>query len=542
MFSGKLSFLRAANLQLTRRKPAITFARSLSSSASWLTNNSKPHPPDWLSNEQMSFPCLDRNQQKTESLRGSSGAKNGNNEKKLGEGPEPIYSRVLSGFEVYHSKDPLFLDYGSVLPEFTIAYETWGQLNHDKSNAILLHTGLSASSHAKSQPKNPKPGWWENFIGPGKPLDTDKYFIICTNIIGGCYGSTGPSSVHPQDKLKRRYATRFPIISVSDMTRAQHRLVKEHFSINKLYAAVGCSLGGMQSFAYAAEFPSEVNKVVSVSGCTRSHPYSIAMRFSQRQIVMNDANWNRGFYYNDGPVEEGNTVERKVPPHAGMKLARAVATITYRSGPEWESRFARARLNEQYKPAFCADFLVETYLDHQGDKFSLEYDPNSFLYISKAMDMFDLGHANRSRAARARHQIEQIYNDPQQLNPLRLEFKAMGSNDLECLSIPTNEAYKQAKHRQVQFSKDEARTDLRKGLSQISGLDTLVIGVKSDILFPSWQQREAYELLAENQRLNGKSDTNVKHIELSEEISQYGHDTFLLDVANIGQPIKDFLG
>jgi homoserine O-acetyltransferase len=167
-----------------------------------------------------------------------------------------------------------------VLSEFDIAYEAWGTLNKDQSNAILLHTGLSASSHAHSTPENPKPGWWEKFIGPGKPLDTNKYFVICTNVIGGCYGSTGPSSTDPANG--ERYATRFPILTMEDMVRAQFRLL-DALNIQRLYASVGSSMGGMQSLAAGTLYPDRVGRIASISGCARSHPYSIAMRHTQRQ-------------------------------------------------------------------------------------------------------------------------------------------------------------------------------------------------------------------------------------------------------------------
>lgn len=178
----------------------------------------------------MAFPCLDAIEAKTEALQNRS----------FISGPEPSYT---SGKHlVYRSGEPILLDWGGVLPEFTVAYETWGALNKDRSNAILLHTGLSASSHAHSTELNSKPGWWEKFIGPGAPLDTNKYFVICTNVIGGCYGSTGPSSRHPTDG--QRYATRFPILTMDDMVRAQMRLI-DGLGIEKLYASVGSSMGGM---------------------------------------------------------------------------------------------------------------------------------------------------------------------------------------------------------------------------------------------------------------------------------------------------------
>lgn len=218
-------------------------------------------------NPALSFPCLDAVESRSASL-----------SRRSLSGPEPSYT---TGKHLnFHSRDPLLLDWGGILPEFDIAYETWGKLNPERSNAILLHTGLSASSHAHSTEANPQPGWWEKFIGPGKPLDTDKYFVICTNVIGGCYGSTGPSSVDPANG--ERYATRFPILTMEDMVRAQFRLL-DNLGIERLYASVGSSMGGMQSLASGVLFSERVGRIVSISGCARSHPYSIAMRHTQRQ-------------------------------------------------------------------------------------------------------------------------------------------------------------------------------------------------------------------------------------------------------------------
>ena len=219
-------------------------------------------------NTPLSFPCLDALESKTASLRDGS----------LSSGPEPDYS--TGQHLTFRSDLPLLLDWGGVLPRLDLAYETWGTLNEDRSNAILLHTGLSASSHAHSTSTNPKLGWWEKFIGPGCPLDTNKHFVVCTNVLGGCYGSTGPGSTDPIHG--QPYATRFPIITIQDMVRAQFRLL-DQLDISKLYASVGASMGGMQSLAAAVLFPSRVGKVVSISGCARSHPHSIAMRHTQRQ-------------------------------------------------------------------------------------------------------------------------------------------------------------------------------------------------------------------------------------------------------------------
>lgn len=228
----------------------------------------QPTPAPSSSNPALSFPCLDAAESRSLNL----------HRRSQESGPEPSYT--TGWHQVYHSSEPFLTDWGGVLPEFDVAFETWGELNADKSNAILLHTGLSASSHAHSTPNNPKPGWWEKFIGPDKALDTNKYYVICTNVIGGCFGSTGPSSVDPANG--ERYATRFPILTMEDMVRAQFRLL-DALGISKLYASVGASMGGMQSLAAGILFSDRVGKLVSISGCARSHPYSIAMRHTQRQ-------------------------------------------------------------------------------------------------------------------------------------------------------------------------------------------------------------------------------------------------------------------
>ena len=457
------------------------------------------------SNPAMSFPCLDAQEQKTATLQSRS----------LESGPEPSYT---TGKHLqFRSEAPFLLDWGGILPEFEIAYETWGTLNSDKSNAILLHTGLSASSHAHSTDANPKPGWWEKFIGSGKPVDTDKYFVICTNVIGGCYGSTGPSSVDPADG--QRYATRFPILTMDDMVRAQMRLL-DGLGIDKLYASVGASMGGMQSLAVSVHFPERVGKIVSISGCARSHPYSIAMRHTQRQVLMMDPNWNRGFYYD------------RIPPHFGMKLSREIATVTYRSGPEWENRFGRQRADPSKQPALCPDFLIETYLDHAGEKFSLEFDPNSVLYVSKAMDLFDLGHAHQQSTKARREQNQERVN----------HFRGRsGNEDAACsLTLPERK-YEEtvstpSMDEATDSSPDGPPADLVKGLAPLKSHSVLVMGVQSDILFPAFQQRE----IAETLRATGNDQ--VKHVELGEDISQFGHDTFLLDVKHIGGNLGQFLG
>lgn len=456
---------------------------------------------------QMSFPCLDKLEERTKNLEGN-----------LENGPEPTYSRITKDkVEIFQSNKPIFLDYGGYLPQFEIAYETWGTLNSDKSNAILLHTGLSASSHARSTLKNPSKGWWEEFIGPGKYIDTNKYFVVCTNVLGGCFGSTGPHSIDPL--IGQPYATRFPILSVNDMVRAQNRLITEQFGITKLHASMGSSMGGMQCLAYAQEFPEEVNKIISISGCARSHPYSIAMRHCQRQVLMTDPNWNKGHYYG------------QLPPHTGMKLAREIATITYRSGPEWEQRFGVERADPTKKPALCPDFLIETYLDHAGEKWCLEFDANSFLYISKAMDLFDLGLGHKHKTEKSRNQSERIYQG-EQVADSELEFKPTEVCEFD---KPTKSK------RARRLTPEESRQELLNGLSTFAHKDILVIGVESDILFPAWQQREISELLKESIKARGGDGSNIKHVELTQGDSFYGHDTFLLALDHVGGPVSKFL-
>lgn len=499
------SQLRYASRNVAFLSTVAARAKPLATSATSTTSTLKQSL-----NPQLTFPCLDKLERKTEKLVNAVNLQAGAclaEVSSLEGGPEPSYSFVQSGFEVYHSKQPIYLDNGGVLPEFQISYETWGQLSPEKDNLVLIHTGLSASSHAKSQPKNTKLGWWENFIGPEKYIDTDQYFVVCTNVLGGCYGSTGPSSKDPANN--DYYGTRFPIITVNDMVRAQRELIRDTFGVKKIHASVGASMGGMQSLAYAWEFPDEVEKVVSISGCARSHPYSIALRHTQRQVLMSDPNWKRGFYYD------------KIPPHVGMKLAREIATVTYRSGPEWESRFGRNRADDSKPVAFCPDFLVETYLDHAGEKFCLEYDANSLLYVLKAMDLFDLGIANRSRALRRRKEATES---------ARATLKEPESRNVP--DSPYQERIDKAT-----ISPEEALEDLREGLRKISHKNILVVGVESDILFPVWQQREIAEVL----RSTSLDKDNIHYFELGTDISNFGHDTFLLSLDDIGPPVKDFL-
>ncbi|KAF8504204.1 Alpha/Beta hydrolase protein [Gautieria morchelliformis] len=370
-----------------------------------------------------------------------------------------------------------------------------GQTLPARDNAILLFTGLSASSHAAATPSNPNPGWWEKFIGPGKALDSDQFFVICTNVLGGCYGSTGPSSIDPT--TGEPYATHFPVVSIFDMVNAQFRLL-DHLGIDRLYASVGSSMGAMQSLAAGLLHPERAGKIVSISGTARSSPSSIAMRFAQRSVLMADPNWNNGFYYG------------ALPPHTGMKLARQIATITYRSGPEWDLRFGRKLRpvpndgqanpldpSKPRLPALCPEFLIETYLDHQGEQFCLKYDANSLIYVSKAMDLFDL----TSEA------LESLQLSSSKVPPIP---PSNANTPTPALHLPS----------------------LAQGLAPLAETPVLILGVQSDILFPVEQQRECADAL----RMAGNE--RVVYYELG---GVWGHDTFLLDVQNVGGAIRGFL-
>lgn len=503
------------------------------------------------------FPCLDANDARTQRLLAPKGPslsleeeEGSTEDASTSSGPEPTYTFVTSGYKTYHHSHPLNLDYGGFLPEFDVAYETWGTLNSDKSNAILIHTGLSASSHAKSHAENKARGWWEDFIGPGKPLDTDRFFVICTNVLGSCYGSTGPSSPHPLDADGTPYGTRFPILSIFDMVRAQFHLL-DHLGIQSLFASIGSSMGGMQSVAAAHLEPQRVQRVVSISGCARSGPSSIALRFAQRSVLMSDPNWNRGHYYG----------KARLPPHTGMKLARQIATITYRSGPEWEQRFGRKRRRvpitsqqegaaagadacaagavtanksgssssaptREAPPALCPDFEIESYIDYQGEQFCLKYDANSLIYISKAMDLFDMSEEALDDLDERRVSAHGEASESG-IPPLSPSHRSAASE-----TPPQPSRRRQHIRTLSSPSAHEYLPSLSRGLSRLADKPTLIIGCQSDILFPIEQQREMAECL----RMAG--NTQVRYSELD---APTGHDTFLIDVNNVGGQIRGFL-
>jgi homoserine O-acetyltransferase len=272
---------------------------------------------------------------------------------------------------------PFEMRRGGVLNDVQIAYETWGDLAFCADNAILIFTGLSPSAHAASSTEDPSPGWWEDMIGPGRPIDTRRFFVICVNSLGSPYGSTSPASINAT--TGEPYRLTFPVLTVEDIARAGHEVALS-LGVRKLASVIGPSLGGMTVLAYCALFPNAARSVVTISGAARSLPFSIALRSLQREIIRRDPAWR-----------EGNYATNEIPV-SGMRLARKLGMITYRSAKEWQLRFGRERANSERKPGdpFGIDFEVEAYLENHATKFTGQYDPNCYLYISRAMDLFDL--------------------------------------------------------------------------------------------------------------------------------------------------------
>jgi len=343
---------------------------------------------------------------------------------------------------------------GGTLAAPTIAFETWGSLNADRSNAVLIFTGLSPSAHAASSKDDPTPGWWEEIIGPGKPIDTKRYFVICVNSLGSCFGSTGPASVNPESG--EVYRLGFPVLSLEDVARAGYELLI-HLGIDRVCAVVGPSMGGMTTLAFEMLFPGKSDAIVLMSTGTRSLPFSIALRSLQREMIRKDPGWQGGEY----PMD--------TPPLTGMRLARKLGMITYRSAEEWRLRFGRERVGSEYKSddPFGLQFEIESYLEHHASKFIGQFDPNCYLYLSRASDLFDIADHGASVAG---------------------------------------------------------------ALDKVRARRALIIGVKTDFLFPIYQQQELARGLAGNGR----------QVEYHELDSLQGHDSFLVDMDSYRPIVASF--
>ncbi len=272
---------------------------------------------------------------------------------------------------------PFAFKRGEQLEGARIAYETWGELAADASNAVLILTGLSPNAHAAANAGNSEPGWWDAMLGPGKAIDTNRWFVICVNSLGSCKGSTGPASINP--KTGAPYRLEFPDLSIEDVARAAQEVVRA-LGVQQLACVIGNSMGGMSALAYLLLHPGAARAHINVSGSARALPFSIAIRSLQREAIRLDPAWDHGNYDDD------------TYPENGMRMARKLGVVTYRSAMEWDGRFGRVRLDSEVREddPFGLEFEVERYLEGHARRFVHQFDPNCYLYLSRSMDWFDL--------------------------------------------------------------------------------------------------------------------------------------------------------
>ena len=288
---------------------------------------------------------------------------------------------------------------GGKLPNITMAYETWGKLNSAKSNVVVVLTGLSASSHIASSSSDKSAGWWESMVGKNKPINTEEFHVICINTLGSCFGSTSPVTIN--EKTKKPYRLTFPELSVEDMARGSYLLLKK-LGIDRVKYLIGPSLGGMQALALSSLYNNIIENIILISTATQAHPYAIAIRSLQREVIRKDPLWNNGFYDYDKP------------PLNGVRIARKIGMTSYRSPREWIQRFGRKRTSEEKlnQNTFGVDntnfeYEIESYLEHHAIKFQKLFDANCYLYLSRAMDWFDLAdHGNSTQEVFSRFKIE----------------------------------------------------------------------------------------------------------------------------------------
>ena len=352
------------------------------------------------------------------------------------------------------------LDGGSYLRDVTLAYETWGTLNADRTNAVLLCHAWTGDSHVAgpAEEGHPTPGWWEGIVGPGLAIDTNEWFVVCTNVLGGCQGSTGPASPHPDDG--KPYGSRFPVITVRDMVRAQLRLT-DMLGIPKWHAVIGGSMGGMQVLEWGITFPERVNAIVPVATCVYATAQQIAWGAIGRRAIKLDPKWRGGEYYDAEPGDG---------PWQGLAIARMISQVTFRSDNVFTERFGRELMDSDADHnglGLWDRFVVESYLDHHGDRLIRRFDTNSYLIIGKAMDLHDVG---------------------------------------------------------------RGRVSLERAMSRIT-MPALSIGISSDILYPTYQQKQIHDLLQ-------RQGTPSTYVEVD---SPHGHDAFLINLDQVGKPIKTFL-
>lgn len=333
---------------------------------------------------------------------------------------------------------PFPMKRGAILRGARIAYETWGTLNERRDNAILLLTGLSPNAHAASHADDESPGWWQAMLGPGKPIDSDRWFVICVNSLGSCKGSTGPASHNPDTGSV--YRLDFPALSVEDGANAAMALVRG-LRIERLACVIGNSMGGMTALALLHANPGCARAHINISGSAHALPFSIAIRSLQREAIRLDPNWNNGEY------------DDTHYPENGMRMARKLGVITYRSALEWHGRFGRVRLDGEARDddPFGLEFQVESYLEGHARRFVRQFDPNCYLYLSRSMDWFDLGEYAGGDVTRALSTIEiervlAIGAETDILFPLQQQEQiaegiARGGHDAEFVALPSPQGH-----------------------------------------------------------------------------------------------------
>ncbi len=371
-----------------------------------------------------------------------------------------LFEKSNPGFQKIKVAETMKLKRGGSLMNPHLAYETWGKLSKSKDNVVVILTGLSASSHVTSSVTNSNTGWWEGMVGDNKAIDTNKYFVICINSLGSCFGSTGPASIN--EITKEPYRLTFPELSIDDMAYAT-KLLLDKLAIDSVHTLVGPSMGGMHALALVVQNTRLVRNFIAISTASQSLPYSIAIRSLQREVIRKDPLWQNGYYSPDSP------------PHNGVRIARKLGMLSYRSADEWAQRFGRKKSarTEITQNTFgientSFEFEIESYLEHLAIKFQDVFDANSYLYLSRAIDWFDL---------------------------------------VEYGSSPD------------------------KVLGQTSIDNALVLGVKSDTLFPISQQKEIAESLSA-----GSTKVTYKSLDCIQ-----GHDSFLVDIETFSKEIKCFI-
>jgi homoserine O-acetyltransferase len=330
-------------------------------------------------------------------------------------------AQMIDARKLYEIDGPFAFWRGGELSAVTLAYETWGALNPARDNAVLVFTGLSPSAHAAASSADPSRGWWGDMIGAGAPIDTNEFFVICVNSLGSCFGSTGPASVNPA--TGEPYRLDFPELALEDSAAAGARLL-DHLGIDRLKCVVGPSMGGMTALAFCLMFPARSTALVSISSAFSADPFAIALRSLQREIVRADPLWIHGDYSSDAA------------PATGMRLARKLGMISYRSAAEWRKRFGRTRKVSGEHAQFTIEFEIESYLEAHSQKWIGSFDPNCYLYLSRAMDWFDAAdHGPGIDAAMTRIALERalvvgvesdILFPPQRQRELALRLHAVG--------------------------------------------------------------------------------------------------------------------